>query len=485
MNKLVAGLVSIIIMAAMFMGQSTYQNPAIYNVAGFAGANIGAQISACISALPTFGGVCDARSIPHTGTIGTFTISRSGFTLYLPCGFFNVTGSIILQGAAGVSGVVIIGCGAGFGSVGGTTLFWQGNSTDPLLDLRGVRDSKFSNFAISSNSSLPLSEGIRLETWPSAVATRRIFDNILIFGNIADSLIKGMRWCTGFDCSNGSIIGNNDLDTMYNVIVANYTNCAFSIEGTQSKTHSFFSSSFAGQSYSQRGVCTTQGADPSTNAGSFRWFSAAGGGGNQVADFDLGAPTDDIVINGCNFESSQRLLQTGGPGSSVWGITINGCRWTSNAINSDGKAVIYKFRGALNITGLNIETGGSSIAPTISIESSGVPQIGNAMGNTIQSPGAVVTTNPFICGTFPSNLCWSLMGNLVQNPASAVSFIIPNTFVSNPMLVSSLPTCDSNIKGNRQFVTDQNTAVAYHGAVTGMGTTQQGVTCDGTAWYQD
>lgn len=52
-------------------------------------------------------------------------------------------------------------------------------------------------------------------------------------------------------------------------------------------------------------------------------------------------------------------------------------------------------------------------------------------------------------------------------------------------IVANLPTCTATLQGARYFVTDQNTAIAYHGAVTGGGSNKQGVTCDGSAWYQD
>lgn len=50
--------------------------------------------------------------------------------------------------------------------------------------------------------------------------------------------------------------------------------------------------------------------------------------------------------------------------------------------------------------------------------------------------------------------------------------------------VASLPTCNAAHKSARYFVTDQATATAYLGAVTGSGATQQAVTCDGTNWKQ-
>lgn len=50
--------------------------------------------------------------------------------------------------------------------------------------------------------------------------------------------------------------------------------------------------------------------------------------------------------------------------------------------------------------------------------------------------------------------------------------------------VAGLPACNAAHKSARYFVTDQATATAYLGAVTGSGATQQAVTCDGTNWKQ-
>jgi hypothetical protein len=51
--------------------------------------------------------------------------------------------------------------------------------------------------------------------------------------------------------------------------------------------------------------------------------------------------------------------------------------------------------------------------------------------------------------------------------------------------VASLPTCNAGSEGARHYVSDQNTAVSYRGAVTGGGTTRQAVLCSNSAWIQD
>jgi hypothetical protein len=57
--------------------------------------------------------------------------------------------------------------------------------------------------------------------------------------------------------------------------------------------------------------------------------------------------------------------------------------------------------------------------------------------------------------------------------------------ISTPTTFGALPACNAAQQGARFFITDQNTAVAYHGAVTGGGTGKQSVICDGGAYYQN
>jgi hypothetical protein len=73
----------------------------------------------------------------------------------------------------------------------------------------------------------------------------------------------------------------------------------------------------------------------------------------------------------------------------------------------------------------------------------------------------------------------------VSLPAVTDTLASRTLLQSAATVVASLPTCNAGAQGLRYFVTDQATAIAYHGAVTGSGAFKQGVTCDGTAWYQD
>jgi hypothetical protein len=388
-------------------------NVNVLYAANFPGPTAGDQISECVAALPSTGGVCDARGLPSGGTIPTLTINKSGVQILGPCGQFQVTGSIIIRG---VGGVRWSGC-ATASYAGVTTAFiWYGNASDPMFRLQGVRDSQIEDIYVSLFD--PLAVAFQSETLTGFTASNNHYINIIVDG-INGFIDKVFRWCTGNAC--GSIGGdaNNDLNYLQNVNVANYGTCAFSIEHSQSKTHTFANSSM---NRGQRGVCTTQGGA----SGSFRWYGG-GGGANTVADFDLGGADDLILIESCNLESSNRLLQTSS-GTSAWPITIEGCRWSADALNADNNVVFYQQRGPLNIIGNTIESPVNVVgrAPQFTISQGGVAR-GNAEGNSINWTAATAASQPFISSG--SNAFWETRGNLITD-LSSNQFAIPDITLS-------------------------------------------------------
>lgn len=68
---------------------------------------------------------------------------------------------------------------------------------------------------------------------------------------------------------------------------------------------------------------------------------------------------------------------------------------------------------------------------------------------------------------------------------SAVGAIWAGTYTAvTPTVVNSLPTCNGALEGARAYVTNNNTAVAFDGAVTTGGAIRVPVFCNGTAWKQ-
>lgn len=92
----------------------------------------------------------------------------------------------------------------------------------------------------------------------------------------------------------------------------------------------------------------------------------------------------------------------------------------------------------------------------------GIDQTGNDLQIVIPGTGPAITFKA-------SNLATAIAGDLI--PASTT--------------VAGLPTCVAGLAGSIRYVTDQNTAVSYLGAVTGGGTSKQRVLCNGSAWVQD
>lgn len=114
-----------------------------------------------------------------------------------------------------------------------------------------------------------------------------------------------------------------------------------------------------------------------------------------------------------------------------------------------------------------------------------------ATGSTIFGVRAAGTLIKSGAGTFGHGVdfsastcstdCFKSVGYTVDGSGNATV-----TSARTPgVLVSALPSCAAGIQGTRMFVTDQATAIAYHGAVTGSGAFKQSVVCDGTSWYQD
>lgn len=457
--------------------QTNPPNPNVLYATNFAGATAGDKISACISALPSTGGICDARGFVSP-VINAITLGKNGAAILGPCGIVTVNGTIqVFDATNGIAGLKWVGCNGDINFTA-TQFLWRGNSSDPLFRIRGVRDSEFANFTVVSNPSFPLNVGIQNETATSpGGSTKRVFRQIYMNGTSMGGLNTGFRWCTGSACGSGGsgTDTNNDGDYIENVVVVNYTLTAFSIEHGQSKTHVFMNSSFNGGGIGQVGVSTTVG-----NGGSFRWYGGLGGA-NTVADFSLGAPTDNIVIEGCNLESSARLLQTSST-NIQWPVSIIGCRWTANSINADMHAILFQSQGPLTAIG-NIIEGGNVAGqnPNFFINPLGNAS-GFASGNYFRWDTAAATSDPL---TSSAGNFWTASANQISNISGSNQFQIPAKILLNPLTVATLPTCNAGYAGNRQYVTDQNTAASYRGAVTGSGTTKQAVWCDGTNWLQD
>lgn len=420
----------VFVMGIKAQTSSAAQEEGVLKVNLMRGTDIGAKISACMAALPMAGGVCDARAAGGRQTLSAITITKP-VVLLLNSGNISVTGTITLRD---VGGVKVEGGGSSAVSQG-TTLVWAGNSASPMFELDNVRDSEFEDFTIKSSAAAPLEAGIRaVSDDTSMTATRNTFRDLVIDGTGRGGLGKGFQYAMG------SRDSNNDVGRFFNVEVINYTIAGWSFEHPQSKGHQFFGCSFNGDGYGKYGVTTALGSGGA--GGSFVWFGG-NGGGNTVADFYLGAPDDAILISGGNFENSSRLLETYGASSAPFPVTIEGTRWSGNALDPDGKAILYTQRGPLNLIG-NLIGQFPSKPLEISLQPAGAPAealaIGNAVGSSLSQPFA---------GNGKGQ--WDLISN-VRNSSPVMPFADSTGAMFQNVSFSSNPVFDV-AKGKVQQIT--------------------------------
>ena len=104
---------------------------AAFQVDQFPGADFGAKLQACLSAVSaSYGGTCDARNF--TGSLSmasNLTVSKANVTIDLPCATISTASQIIVT--AGIRNVALRGCAlrgasTASGSQGGTVLMYSG-----------------------------------------------------------------------------------------------------------------------------------------------------------------------------------------------------------------------------------------------------------------------------------------------------------------------------------------------------------------------
>jgi hypothetical protein len=356
-----------------------------------------AAIQAAIAALPSTGGTLDFPTSNYK--LGTFTISKPVWIRFYG-GTVTVTGTITFSNT---SGIRLDGSGVNLGA-SATSFLWAGNATDPMFMLDDVSRSSFSNFAVKSSSSAPLADAFQsVNGSGSSIAPRaRRFSNIRIDGTNSGGLTgAGFHWALGA----GGNADNAD-DVWDNVQVANYSANAFQFDHSQSFGHQFFGCRCEGNSLGASCI--------STASAGFFWYGGFSGG-NTTADFNLTGVVagHTTLISGLDSESSSRLLTTAGPNSTYVPVTIEGIRWTSDALNADNNAIVYQFGGPLVLIGntvgsdvtkalaVNLNFGGSvgqyyaagnNFKTTLANPFTGQPTKGNSIGNTLNANVAIVRT---------------------------------------------------------------------------------------------
>lgn len=322
---------------------SAYGTTNVLDAASFAGANAGAKLVACLAALPSTGGTCDARGLTGAQTIATDIFS-------------SVTKSVkILWGAANYSvsvtqtfnsiGLVFEGVGfSSVGSTGGTIFTWAGNATDPMFDLQDLAQAVFNNFKVVAEVSTPVAEVFRIQNKTGGTTAPRLnhFSDIFIEGTNGGVGI-GFRGYVGTGASDT----DNDFNYFENIRISNYSDGAWSIEGTQE--HGW-------QMVNCRVYTGGYGGDyavggPSAAKSNVSWI---GGfvGGHETADFYLATPADGsstTVLQNISSEGSARFLETTGVSGARLPVIMDGIRYAGESLNADGYALYLQTPGPFTI----------------------------------------------------------------------------------------------------------------------------------------
>lgn len=266
-----------------------------------------------------------------------------GGRLFCPTGTYLLSKSILIQN---VTGLV-------FAAEGSCRFVWAGNSTAPMFDLQDVAFSLFEALQIYGNSVHFLAEAFRLENGPGTYVTpsSNRFVNVYIEG-VHGYIGEGFRIYPGGAGGDN----NNDFHSFVNVWVSNYSNTAFSLQATEAHYIHFTDTHCQAGSAGQ--YCVSGGDANHGAAASFIW---EGGftGNNAGADFLLkcNIARQPYIIRGLSSEHSNRFVDSQSTCGSYSPLTIDGVRWASNGLNSDGQAIRVCFPGPISIRDSRIGEG--------------------------------------------------------------------------------------------------------------------------------
>lgn len=260
--------------------------------------------------------------------------------VFFPAGQYKITSPITIST---VSGLIIQGSGGTVASsASGTVLQWEGNDdTLHMFELPDIRECQFRNFQVrcSASGGVPTIDSIfHLTNEGGSVApSGNYWEHVRIEGQDG-----GCHTGWFFDGSGAGGNANNDLNVFYKCEVRNYTEEAWHIGHTQSKSHTFYNCSFNGGSTGTYGI---------RSSGSYRWYGNAGGGSLSGAAFEQEQVVDNILIDGFNLEGCDRLFNHSSASSGRCAVTISNGRFATDALNVDGRVIFKNTPGPLIVSG--------------------------------------------------------------------------------------------------------------------------------------
>jgi hypothetical protein len=193
-------------------------------------------------------------------------------------------------------------------------------------------------------------------------------------------------------------------------------------------------------------------------AGGWALAQVPNGGGMVPNTAPVGAGN---IISACGASNGQLLYSNSGNCAGTGGATYDGFGLSFSA--SSG---LISLTGASGGVSINYYSNGGIQSGSGAIFKWGNGGPGSTMDTGIvRNAAGVLEVDNGVAGTYRD--------------------LLARTTITNPTTVASLPTCAAGNEGARAYVTDQNTAVSYRGAVTGGGATRQAVLCSNSAWTQD
>jgi hypothetical protein len=179
-------------------------------------------------------------------------------------------------------------------------------------------------------------------------STMHQWRDLRVFGN---GLLERAFWHRRRDVDE-----NNEHARFDSVSVYGYTDCAWLIEGTQSKEHLFTHCRAEGDATGRAGI---------RSFGSFQWIGGAMSG-NAESCFSLGPPCDVVRIEGVGCETSARLLTAQGPTGNAYPVLLEQVRFMTDRLHPDGVMIDFRAPGPLTIRGGQFGNGRQPV-PTIRV----------------------------------------------------------------------------------------------------------------------
>jgi hypothetical protein len=196
----------------------------------------------------------------------------------------------------------------------GTILIWDGDATDPMFDVksRGVK-VKGVHFEVAAGKTC--AAAISIDKGTAGGGTRCIVETVSIYGSVLAHGGVGGRFTNGIIIGPTADVNNLEFNVVHDTQIRGCSNACIKVASDtgQSKFNTFLD---VHMSYSKHGVEMIEG--------SFHAFECRARDLEVV--FQLGTPSDPIIIQGLDSELSDRIIRGVVGGSNRWPVSLRDAR---------------------------------------------------------------------------------------------------------------------------------------------------------------